>query len=86
MQIEVQWDAEAVASGRLPLSTSTQRGFRGAWPFHSGGQWRPHSLMLRMLGEEEVPWGGVHVPEVDERIAHPGDPDLGQGALPTGKR
>jgi 6-phosphogluconolactonase len=31
--------------------------------------------MLRMLGEEEVPWGGVLVLQVDERIAPPGDPD-----------
>jgi 6-phosphogluconolactonase len=31
--------------------------------------------MLRMLGEEEVPWGGVLVLQGDERIAPPGDPD-----------
>src|SRR5258707_8478341 len=31
--------------------------------------------MLRALGEEELPWPGVHVFQVDERVAPAGDPD-----------
>jgi 6-phosphogluconolactonase len=31
--------------------------------------------MLRLLAREEVPWGAVHVLQVDERIAPAGDPD-----------
>src|SRR5262245_14450154 len=39
----------------------------------SGGQtpW----LMLRALAGEDVPWDGVHVVQVDERIAPAGDSD-----------
>src|SRR5204863_824942 len=31
--------------------------------------------MLRNLADEEVPWEGVHVVQVDERVAPAGDPD-----------
>ena len=31
--------------------------------------------MLRALADEDVPWTGVHVIQVDERIAPAGDPD-----------
>jgi 6-phosphogluconolactonase len=39
----------------------------------SGGTtpWR----MLRLLADEEVPWGGVHLFQVDERVAPDGHPD-----------
>jgi 6-phosphogluconolactonase len=39
----------------------------------SGGQtpWQ----MLRALAKENVPWQSVHVVQVDERVAPPGDPD-----------
>ncbi len=32
-------------------------------------------VMLRLLGKEEVPWGGVYVLQVDERIAPAGNND-----------
>ncbi len=32
-------------------------------------------LMLRYLAGEEVPWGVVHIVQVDERVAPAGDPD-----------
>jgi 6-phosphogluconolactonase len=32
-------------------------------------------VMLRALAGEDVPWAGVHVVQVDERIAPAGDPD-----------
>jgi 6-phosphogluconolactonase len=31
--------------------------------------------MLRALAEEDVPWGAVHLFQVDERVAPAGDPD-----------
>jgi 6-phosphogluconolactonase len=31
--------------------------------------------MLRALADEEMPWPGVHVVQVDERVAPAGDPD-----------
>jgi len=31
--------------------------------------------MLRALADEQVPWAGVHVVQVDERVAPAGDPD-----------
>ncbi len=31
--------------------------------------------MLRALANEDVPWEGVHVVQVDERVAPAGDPD-----------
>jgi 6-phosphogluconolactonase len=39
----------------------------------SGG--RTPWQMLRALADEDVPWSGVHVAQVDERIAPAGDPD-----------
>jgi 6-phosphogluconolactonase len=39
----------------------------------SGG--RTPWVMLRALAGEDVPWAGVHVVQVDERIAPAGDPD-----------
>ena len=32
-------------------------------------------VMLRDLAQEDVPWKGVHVVQVDERVAPEGDPD-----------
>jgi 6-phosphogluconolactonase len=32
-------------------------------------------IMLRLLAREQVPWSGVHVVQVDERIAPAGHPD-----------
>ena len=52
---------EAVAaSGRFVLAVS---GGRTPW------------RMLRALAGEDVPWDGVHVVQVDERVAPAGDPD-----------
>jgi 6-phosphogluconolactonase len=31
--------------------------------------------MLRLLANEDVPWPAMHIVQVDERIAPPGDPD-----------
>jgi len=77
MQIEVQSDAEVVTEQVAALIAEQARmAFAACGRFIlavSGGHtpWR----MLRMLGKEEVPWSGVHVLQVDDRIAAPGDPD-----------
>jgi 6-phosphogluconolactonase len=39
----------------------------------SGGQ--SPRLMFRALAQEEVPWNGVHIVQVDERVAPAGDSD-----------
>jgi 6-phosphogluconolactonase len=39
----------------------------------SGG--RTPWIMLRALAEEVLPWGSIHVVQVDERVAPPGDKD-----------
>ena len=39
----------------------------------SGG--RAPCLMLRALAGEDIPWGAVHLFQVDERVALAGDPD-----------
>lgn len=52
--------ATVAAHGRFVLAIS---GGRTPW------------LMLRALANEEVPWAGVHVVQVDERVAPAGHPD-----------
>jgi 6-phosphogluconolactonase len=47
---------------------------RGRFVFAVSGGRTPWQ-MLRALGDEDVPWTGVHVVQVDERIAPAGDPD-----------
>ena len=77
MQVEVLLDAEAVAKRAAAIIAEHARaafGARGRFILAVSGGHTPW-LMLRMLGEEEVPWGGVLVLQVDERIAPPGDPD-----------
>jgi 6-phosphogluconolactonase len=48
------------ARGRFALAVS---GGRTPW------------IMLRALADEDVPWAGVHLYQVDERVAPDGDPD-----------
>ena len=77
MQVEVLADAEKVARRAAAIIAEHARSAfdaRGRFVMAvSGGHtsW----MMLRILAEEEVPWGGVVVLQVDERIAPGGDPD-----------
>jgi 6-phosphogluconolactonase len=77
MQVEVLSNAEAVARRAAGVIAAHARAaFKERGQFVvavSGGhtQW----VMLRMLAKEEVPWQGVRVLQVDERIAPAGDPD-----------
>ena len=77
MKIEVFDDGQAVAqaaaatiAGDARLAVAARRRFLMAV---SGGHtpW----VMLRALAGEDMPWAGVHVYQVDERIAPAGDPD-----------
>jgi 6-phosphogluconolactonase len=77
MKMEVLADAEAVAHAAAALIAAEARAAvaaRGCFSVAvSGGQtpWQ----MLRFLAREEVPWEGVHVLQVDERVAPVGHPD-----------
>jgi len=77
MQIEILPDADAVAARAATLIAAAARAAVQAREIFtiavSGGHtpWQ----MLRALANEQVPWAQVHVFQVDERIAPPGDPD-----------
>src|SRR5215510_4928875 len=77
MKINVLADADAVAQAAAAIIAAEAR---AAMVAHgrfimavSGGHTPWH--MLRALADEEVPWEGVHVVQVDERVAPAGDPD-----------
>src|SRR5271165_3481472 len=77
MQIEVLPDAAAVASRAAAIIAEHARAAldaRGRFLIAVSGGHTPW-VMLRELAKEDVPWGGVNVFQVDERIAPAGDPD-----------
>ena len=63
---------------RLPQSLPPRRehavAARGRFIIAVSGGHTPW-LMLRALADENVPWEGVHIVQVDERVAPAGDPD-----------
>ena len=77
MKMEVLADGEGVARAAASLIAAEARAAVAArrrfFLAVSGGQtpWQ----MLRLLAREEVPWGGMHVFQVDERVAPAGHPD-----------
>jgi 6-phosphogluconolactonase len=77
MQIDVLADADAVARAAATLIATEARAAvaaRGRFSVAVSGGHTPWD-MLRALADEQVPWDGVHVLQVDERIAPAGDPD-----------
>src|SRR6516164_9571102 len=77
MQIEVLKDADAVASRAAGIIAEQARaavGARGRFFMAVSGGHTPW-VMLRELASEDMPWAGVHVYQIDERIAPAGDPD-----------
>ena len=77
MQIEVLKDADAVALRASAIIAEQARAAvaaRGRFLIVVSGGHTPW-VMLRELAKEQVPWEGVHVFQVDERIAPAGDPD-----------
>ncbi len=77
MEIRVLADAEAVASeaaGVLAAEARAAVAARGRFVVAVSGGRTPWQ-MLRALAAGDVPWLGVHVVQVDERVAPAGDPD-----------
>lgn len=77
MKIEVFSDADAVAHEAAKLIAEEARSAvaaRGKFVMAVSGGKTPW-IMLRDLAQEDVPWKGVHVVQVDERVAPEGDPD-----------
>jgi len=77
VKIEVLSDADAVARRAAAIIAEDARAAvaaRGRFVIAvSGG--RTPAAMLRALAGEEVPWEGVHIFQVDERVAPAGHPD-----------
>jgi 6-phosphogluconolactonase len=77
MKIETFADAEAVAQQAAAILAAEARmavARRGRFVFAVSGGHTPW-VMLRALAGETVPWAKVHLFQVDERVAPPGDPD-----------
>ena len=77
MNIEVYIDADTVANQAAKFIAKEARdavATRGKFVMAVSGGKTPW-VMLRDLAQEIVPWQGVHVVQVDERVAPDGDPD-----------
>ena len=77
MRIEALADADAVARAAAAFTAAEARAAvaaRGRFVVAGSGSHTPWR-MLRLLAAEEMPWPGVHVVQVDERVAPDGDPD-----------
>jgi 6-phosphogluconolactonase len=77
MRIEVLADEAAVArQGAVFVAAAARAAVtaRGRFVVAVSGGHTPWQ-MLRDLADEDVPWSGVHVVQVDERVAPAGDPD-----------
>ena len=75
MKLEVLADAEAVARRAAEVIAAHAReavAVKGRFVFAVSGGTTPW-VMLRALADEDVPWPGVHVMQVDERVAPAGD-------------
>jgi 6-phosphogluconolactonase len=77
MKIEVHADPDTVALAAAKIIAEGARdavATRGKFVMAVSGGHTPW-IMLRDLAREDVPWTGVHVIQVDERVAPEGDPD-----------
>lgn len=77
MRIEVFADAETVARQAAKIVASEARAAvaaRNRFLIAVSGGHTPWQ-MLGALAGEDVPWNSVHVFQIDERVAPPGDPD-----------
>jgi 6-phosphogluconolactonase len=77
MKMVVLQDADAVAKKAAAIIAEQARAAvatRGRFTIAVSGGHTPW-IMLRALAKENVPWQGVHIFQVDERIAPAGDPD-----------
>ena len=77
MKLEVFDDADSVARAAAATIAAAARAAiaaRGRFVLAVSGGHTPW-IMLRALAEEDIPWTGVHVCQVDERVAPHGHPD-----------
>jgi len=77
MKIEVFPDEESAAraaAGMIAAEARAAAGERGRFVMAVSGGKTPW-VMMRALAAEDVPWESVHIVQVDERVAPPGDPD-----------
>lgn len=77
MKIEVLHTAESVAQRAAAVIAEEARGAvaaRGRFILAVSGGHTPW-LMLAALAAMDVPWPSIHILQVDERVAPPGDPD-----------
>jgi 6-phosphogluconolactonase len=77
MRIEVLTDADAVARQAATLIAAEARravAARGRFVMAVSGGHTPW-VMLRALADEAIPWPGVHIFQVDERVAPEGHAD-----------
>jgi len=77
MKMKVYADADTVAHEAAKFIAKEARegvAARGRFVMAVSGGKTPW-IMLRNLAQEDVPWRGVHVVQVDERVAPEGDPD-----------
>jgi 6-phosphogluconolactonase len=77
METEVLADAEAVARRAAAIVAAEAReavAARGRFALAVSGGHTPW-LMLRALAGEDIPWDGLHLFQVDERVAPAGGPD-----------
>jgi 6-phosphogluconolactonase len=75
VNLEVLADADAVARRAAAVIAAHAReaiAIKGRFVFAVSGGTTPWA-MLRALADEDVPWAGVHVLQVDERVAPAGD-------------
>jgi len=77
MKLELFEDPDSVARAAAATIAADARAAmaaRGRFALAVSGGHTPW-VMLRELAGEDVPWGGMHVFQVDERVAPEGDPD-----------
>src|SRR4030095_9321082 len=77
MKLEVFADRDSVAHAAAAFVAAEARAgikARGRFVMAVSGGHTPW-LMLRSLVHQDVPWEGLHLVQVDERLAANGDPD-----------
>jgi 6-phosphogluconolactonase len=77
MKFEILKDADSVARAAAATIAEDARAAvaaRGRFTLAVSGGHTPW-IVLRALADEDVPWAGVHVFQIDERVAPAGDPD-----------
>src|SRR5262249_23209664 len=77
MKLEIFENADSVAQGAAAMIAAEARSAiatRGRFVLAVSGGHTPW-IMLRTLAQEDIPWAGVHVCQVDERVAPNGHPD-----------